>query len=294
MSDKHRKELARKAKKKEMERKQRERDKLTTPVREADCEIWSSARWDEDAEMEISVLRRLPSGRYVEAVFLLEDGIAPIVDALLVEESSAEHYHQTVLPHLREKHGQLLPMELETVRQLVADATEHAKSYGMKTPAELGKCVQAIGGVGVTAHGPVKFRGDFWGTVDDLIFGMVPGNSLEKMLFRRDIDYRFDVGEGADFHRPTVWARAITDIVRDDGVVTFDALGDGFELRVPVYAKAVAKVRAMFKPAEWGLTPEQWNDDNILAYSLLRGLFPESTGEQCERLLVELKKWRSS
>jgi len=151
--------------------------------------------WQDDGMASVQVLVHVPGGGYATVGFLVDTWCAGLKDAWYRLEISMSEFRDA-----NKNHGvNLIDIDLEDVRSLVAGGIRFARQNGFRLPRHYERAVKIIGGVGDIDSADIsnfgKDGGLLWcGSMSDLRKRLV-GCTFDEFLSRDDVDYVSEFGD---------------------------------------------------------------------------------------------------
>lgn len=155
--------------------------------------------WKEDGIASIQILCQVPTGDYALAVFLVDTWCVGLKDAWCRLDVSLGEFHDMMNNHPLEMN--LIDVDLEVVRGLVAGGIRFAKQNGFRLPRRYERSLKIIGGVGDIDSADLSDFGKdgklVWcGPIDDLRKCLI-GSTLDEFIARDDVDVIAEFGFNA-------------------------------------------------------------------------------------------------
>ncbi len=136
-------------------------------------------------------VRRVPSGGHAMATFLIDFWCLGLKDAWGRLDIAMEEFHD-MRGRLSDGGNELVRIDLDTARKLLAGSIQFARQNGFRLPAHYDRWVQLFGGLGDGVADTNSFGVDgklrYVGELQDLRKRLLSGTA-EEFLQRKDVDF---------------------------------------------------------------------------------------------------------
>jgi hypothetical protein len=204
-----------------------------------------NADWQSGGLASIHVVRQNPGGGMALGCFLIDLWCAGLKDVWgsldMASDDIADHIART------KEQFELVRIEPEAARHLVAGSIRFARQNGFKLPAHFDRWINFLGGVPSPARADLRSFGKdgglLWvGPMDDLRRRLI-GCSVDQFLARPGVHF---VTEIEDFGEDEFADEDFDDDAEDDLEAEMDGLGEEFEAMVePIVREATEKCRKL-------------------------------------------------